>query len=157
MPRVSRLGHVAIYADDVPRMTEFYRELFDLTISARDESGRIAFLGLEPHKNHHDLAIVSKRSATHVCFYVDSLTEFREFYAGLRSRNIKVLTCQVVVFGVRMDFHDPEGNLAEVLWMHGKLGRWPFFKEVDLETMTDEDILRIVDEMPLEYEVEVEK
>lgn len=152
MPHVSRLGHVAIYAQNVPLMTEFYRDLFDLTVSDRHESGHIAFLGLDPHKNHHDLSFVSNRGAAHVCFYVDSLAEFREFYAGLKARNIRVHTCQVVVFGLRMDFRDPEGNIAEVVWIHGKLGRWPFFKPLDLETMTDEDILHIVAEMPVRDE-----
>lgn len=147
--QVGRLGHVALYAKDVPRMTAFYNDLFDLTISDSDQSGRIAFLGIDPHKNHHDLAFVSNRGAAHVCFYVDTLAEFREFFADLKNRNIPVHTCQVVVFGLRLDFHDPEGNLAEVVWMHGKRGSFPFFKKVDLETMTDEDILRIVDEMPL--------
>ncbi len=148
--RVRKLGHVALYAKDVPRMTEFYRDLFDLTVSAQDKTGSITFLGVDPHANHHDIAFVSNRGVAHICFYVDSLSEFREFYAGLKSRNIPVLNCQMVMMGLRMDFHDPEGNLAEVVWPHGKCGHFPFFHKVDLDTMIDEDILRIVDKMPLE-------
>lgn len=153
MPRVSRLGHVALYAKDPMHMTEFYCDLFDLKVSARDKSGKLAFLGIDPRTNHHDLAFVSRPGAAHISFYVASLAEFRAFHAALKARGIAVLNCQMVMLGLRMDFHDPEGNVAEVNWLHGRWGRFPFFRQVDLDTMSDADILRIVEDIPLEEEV----
>lgn len=150
LPQVNRLGHVALYAKDPAKLTQFYGDLFNLKVSARNEQGTLAFLGIDPRTNHHDLAIVNNANAAHICFYVDTLAQFREFHADLKERDIRINVCQMVVLGLRMDFCDPEGNVAEVVWLHGKWGRFPFFKAVDLDVMSDEDILRIVDEMPLE-------
>lgn len=150
MPKVHKLGHVALYAKDAPLLTEFYRDLFDLTVTARAKSGKLAFLAVDPAINHHDLAIVSSPGAEHIAFYVDTLDEFRAFHAQLKARQIPVLNCQMVMFAVRLDFRDPEGNIVEVIWPTGKWGRFPFFRAIDLDAMSNEDILRIVEEMPLE-------
>lgn len=156
MPKVSKLGHVVMYAQDVPRLTEFYRDLFGFIVSARDPNEKVSFLAIDPHNNHHDLGFVSGRGAGHISFYVDSLSEFRDFYAALKSRDIPILSCKMVVLGLLVNFKDPEGNTAEVLWRHGKWGRFPFHRKVNLDEMTDEDILRIVDEIPLE-EIQTEE
>lgn len=150
MAKVSKLGHVALYAKNPERMTEFYSDLFGFTVSAKDEANRIAFMGIDPRTNHHDLCFVSNPNVAHVCFYVDTLTEFRAFHNDLRQRKIPILNCQLVVLGLRMDFPDPEGNIAEVVWLHGKNGKFPFFQKVDLDRMTDEEIYQMIDAMPLD-------
>ncbi|HET7657129.1 MAG TPA: VOC family protein, partial [Bacillales bacterium] len=143
-------GHVALYAKDPARMTDFYSDLFELTISARDKSDRITFMGIDPRSNHHDLSFCSNPGASHIAFYVDTLEEFRGFHQELRRRKIPIFNCQMVILGLRMDFPDPEGNIAEVVWLHGKCGKFPFFEKVDLDKMTDEEIYEIVDSMPLD-------
>ena len=154
MPKIRKLGHVALHARDPQLLAAFYRDLFHLTVTARDKTGKMAFLAIDPSVNHHDLAIAAAPGSEHVAFYVDTLAEFRQFHATLRAKGIRILTCQIVMFALRMDFHDPEGNVTEIIWQHGKWGRFPFFHQVDLDTMTDEDILRVVDEMPLEEQAQ---
>jgi catechol-2,3-dioxygenase len=145
MPKVSGLGHVGIWTNDLPRMAEFYRDVLGLQVSdTRDQPVDMVFLSAKPQEEHHETVLMSPSPAAErlqqVSFYVDSLDELRAFYREFQAREVPI--DMIVSHGnaVGIYFFDPEGNRCEVYWRTGKVVHPPYFKPIDL-SRSDAEIM----------------
>ena len=146
MPRVSGLGHVGIWANDLQRMGTFYRDVLGLQVS--DEGGvgplQFVFLSANPEAEHHETVLMGPPQENgrlqQVSFRVDSLEELRAFHREFLARQVPIE--MVVSHGnaIGIYFFDPEGNRCEVYWRTGKEVHPPYFKPIDL-TRSDEEIM----------------
>lgn len=142
MPRVTGLGHVGIYVEDLSLMAEFYSGFLGMTISDRSEEDGIVFLSARPEEEHHEL-VLFKDPTRHsdvqqVSFTVESLADLRAFYAQIKANGAPV--DMVVSHGNALGcyFFDPEGNRIEVYWRTGRAWPQPYLQRIDLELGEDE-------------------
>ena len=84
MPRVTGLGHVGLFVEDMPMMVDFYSNFLGLTVT---DVGlpRIVFLSARPDEEHHEIALAQaqdgqKTNAQQISFTCGSLHDLKEFY-----------------------------------------------------------------------------
>ena len=88
MPKVSGLGHVGIYVNDLMKQRDFYSRVMGLQIADEDlEERGMVFLSAHPEEEHHEFVIMKGRSAPNdaqviqqISFKVDTLSELKDFY-----------------------------------------------------------------------------
>jgi catechol 2,3-dioxygenase len=61
--KVTELGHVSLFVQDLDASMRFYRDLLGLEETGRGKAGRIAFLSAGVH--HHDVSLERARAAGH--------------------------------------------------------------------------------------------
>ena len=151
MPRVTGLGHVGLFVQDMPAMIDFYSNFLGLQVTDRGEDDRIVFLSARPEVEHHELAL-AKSTDRHtdpqqVSFTVGSLADLRTFYSQIKERGYPL--SRVVSHGNAFGcyFRDPEGNNVEVYWHTGRLCPQPHGDPIDLEA-PDEELFKVLDGMP---------
>src|SRR5690242_12872276 len=118
MARVSGLGHVGLFVQDLPKMASFYSDVLGMTVT--DRTDRVVFLSAQPAAEHHELALATSADQTteagQVSFHVDTLQDLKHVY-----RRVKDYGCtfeRVVSHGIAFGayFRDPENNVVEVYW-----------------------------------------
>ena len=88
MPSVSGLGHVGIFTHDLFKMRDFYSRVLGLEITDEDTEDRgIVFMSSRPEEEHHEFVLMKGRDAEEgarviqqISFYVDTLTELKDFH-----------------------------------------------------------------------------
>ena len=118
----ARLGHVGIYAHDLPRMQQFYTTVLGLLVtdSGPGRTGKgIAFMSGNPG-NHHQFVLAGGRPETdgynpinQISFMVNTLAELREVHR--RALDNGASEMRVTTHGNAWScyFKDPEGNVVE--------------------------------------------
>ena len=61
-PRISGLGHVGVFVEDVDRSLAFYRDLLGLTLTDADEANGMYFLSSRPDEEHHEFLVCRGRT-----------------------------------------------------------------------------------------------
>ena len=65
MPRVSGLGHVGIYTDDLMKQRDFYSRVIGLEITDEDLENRgMVFLSANPDDEHHEFVLMKGEVGT---------------------------------------------------------------------------------------------
>ena len=151
MPRVTGLGHVGLYVEDMPKMVDFYSNFLGLTVT---DIGwpRIVFMSARPDEEHHELALAQasngeKTNAQQISFTVGSLADLKAFYAKIKEHGLEIdrTVSHGNAFGCY--FRDPEGNRVEVYWHTGVDFPQPYGDPIDLEA-PDEELLQRVADLP---------
>ena len=150
MPRVSGLGHVGIYTDDLMKQRDFYTRVIGLEITDEDLENRgMVFLSANPDDEHHEFVLMKGRSAPReaqmvqqISFKVDSVTELKEFYRLFKKEGVRIQ--RVVSHGNALGMYalDPEDNTIEIYYKTGFPVPQPHGEPIDLE-MSDEELLSI--------------
>jgi catechol-2,3-dioxygenase len=150
MPRVSGLGHVGIYVNDLMKQRDFYTRVMGLEIADEDLEGRgMVFLSAHPEEEHHELVLMKGRSApadtqliNQVSFKVDSINELKAFYRVFNQEGVRIQ--RTVSHGNAFGMYalDPEGNTIEVYYKTGFPVPQPHGDPIDLEA-SDEDLLAL--------------
>lgn len=150
MPKVSGLGHVGIYVNDLMKLRDFYSRVIGLQITDEDlEQRRMVFLSANPADEHHEFVLMEGRTAPmdskmvqQISFTVDTLDELKDFYHTFRDEgvNIQRIVSHGNAFGMYAD--DPEGNTLEVYYKTGFDVPQPHGDHIELE-MSDEELLEI--------------
>ena len=150
MPKVSGLGHVGIYCDDVMKQRDFYTRVMGLQITDEDlEERGMVFLSAHPDDEHHEFVLMKGRTAPpdaklvqQLSFYVDTLTELKDFYRVFNEEGVR--TQRIVSHGNAFGMYalDPEGNTIEVYYKTGFDVPQPHGEPIDLE-QPDEELLAI--------------
>lgn len=150
MPKVSGLGHVGIYVNDLMKLRDFYSRVIGLQITDEDlEQRRMVFLSANPADEHHEFVLMEGRTAPmdskmvqQISFTVDTLGELKDFYHTFRDEgvNIQRIVSHGNAFGMYAD--DPEGNTLEVYYKTGFDVPQPHGDHIELE-MSDEELLEI--------------
>ena len=147
MPKVTGLGHVGLYVNDVPKMVDFYTSFLGLTCTDRADDDRIVFLSARPREEHHEVALAKsadrKTDAQQISFTVGSLKDLKLLYGKIKERGYPI--DRVVNHGIAFGcyFRDPENNKVEVYWHTGRDWPQPFANPIDLE-QDDAELMRIV-------------
>ncbi len=150
MPKVSGLGHVGIYVNDLMKQRDFYSRVMGLQIADEDlEERGMVFLSAHPEEEHHEFVIMKGRSGPEdarviqqISFKVDTLSELKDFYTVFKDEgvNIQRTVSHGNAFG--MYASDPEGNTIEVYYTTGFPVPQPHGDSVDLD-MSEEELLDI--------------
>ena len=150
MPRVTGLGHVGIYANDLMKQRDFYSRVMGLKVTDEDIDGLgIVFMSARPEEEHHEFVLMKGRDAPEdvklvqqLSFTVDSIEELKEFQRVFKEEGIKVerIVSHGNAFG--MYGYDPEGNRFEVYYKTGVDVPQPHSQAIDL-AKSDEELMDI--------------
>ena len=151
MPRVTGLGHVGLYVEDMPKMVDFYSNFLGLTVT---DVGlpRIVFLSARPDEEHHEIALAQaqdgqKTNAQQISFTCGSLHDLKESYLKINEAGLKIerTVSHGNAFGCY--FRDPEENIVEVYWHTGVDYPQPYGDPIDLSA-PEHELLRKVSALP---------
>ena len=141
MPRVSGLGHVGIYVDDLMKQRDFYSRVMGLQIADEDlEQRGMVFLSADPETEHHESVLMKGRSTTEdtraiqqLSFKVETLAELKEFHTVFKEEGVRIQ--RTVSHGNAFGMYalDPEGNTIEVYYKTGFPVPQPYGEAVNLE------------------------
>ena len=119
---VTGIEHVAIYAKDTKKLSQWYIDLFDGKVVFDDGKGTIfvAFSDnsmLEFCKNPlftNEITLLDKPGIRHVAFYTDT---FDETACKIRNSNAQIIKdVSNIPSSVKvMFFRDPEGNILHII------------------------------------------
>ena len=150
MPRVTGLGHVGLFVQDMEKMVDFYSNFLGLYVTDKAADLRVVFLSAHPEDEHHELALARsdlKSNTQQISFKVATLSDLREFYQRIKAEGFKIN--RVVNHGIAFGcyFDDPEGNNVEVYWTTPIDYPQPHADLIDLDA-SEEDLLALLDNMP---------
>ncbi len=119
---VTGIEHVAIYAKDTKKLSQWYAELFDGRIISDNGKGTIfvAFRDnsmlefcLNPSYNN-EITMLDKPGIRHIAFYTDSFEETAakiKRAGGTLVKDVPNIPSAVKI----MFFRDPEGNIVHII------------------------------------------
>ncbi len=150
MPKVSGLGHVGIYVNDLMKQRDFYSRVMGLEITDEDlEQRGMVFLSANPGDEHHEFVIMKGRTAPpdtkmvqQLSFKVDTLAELKDFHTVFKNENVNIQRTVSHGNAFGMYAHDPEGNTIEVYYSTGFPVPQPHGDPVDLD-MAEEELIEI--------------
>ena len=148
MAKVTSLGHVGLFVNDVATMRDFYTRVLGMTVTDESPERGMVFLSARPGEEHHELLLMPGRSGDgdvkvvqQVSFHVDSVEDVREFHNRFVADGVQIDS--VVTHGntASVYFRDPEDNRLEVYYSLPVEWPQPFRAEIDV-TQSDDDILK---------------
>ena len=152
MPRVSGLGHVGIYVNDLMRQRDFYNRVMGMEITDEDlEERGMVFMSADPDREHHEFVLMKGRSAPEdarlvqqLSFTVNSLSELKAFHQQFNEEEVTIQ--RVVSHGNAFGMYalDPEGNTIEIYYKTGLPVPQPHSEAVDLE-LSDEELYSLAE------------
>ena len=117
------LSHLGLHVKDIEKMTDFYEDVLDFTLTDRGDVGnfKIVFLSRDPTE-HHQLALISGRAEgnyfnllNQISFRVPNLKILRAFYhRAVANDFISEMTAASHGNTISIYFRDPEGNRIEI-------------------------------------------
>ena len=151
---VSRLGHVGLYARDLEKLRDFYRDVLGLKVADQDLDRGIVFMSSDPDSEHHELALARGRATDdsvdmvqQISWHVDSVEALQGFHRLFNERGVRIQREVTHGNALSIYFFDPEGNRNEVYFSTGVPSEQPFSKEINLDLPKDEllaENLRII-------------
>jgi catechol-2,3-dioxygenase len=150
MPKLSGLGHVGIYVNDLMNQRDFYSRVMGLVITDEDlEQRGMVFMSANPEEEHHEFVIMKGRDVApdakmvqQLSFKVDSLAELKKFHTVFKEENVKILRTVSHGNAFGMYASDPEGNTIEVYYKTGFPVPQPHGDLVNLDD-SEEDLIAI--------------
>jgi catechol 2,3-dioxygenase-like lactoylglutathione lyase family enzyme len=140
MPKVSGLGHVGIYVNDLMKQRDFYSRIMGLQIADEElEQRGMVFMSAHPEEEHHEFVLMKGRDVPEgakmvqqLSFKVETLAELREFYKVFNDEGVRIQ--RTVSHGNAFGMYalDPEGNTIEVYYKTGFPVPQPHGDPVDL-------------------------
>jgi catechol 2,3-dioxygenase-like lactoylglutathione lyase family enzyme len=144
MARVTGLGHVGIYVQDLPRMVAFYRDVMGMTVTKQNWRMGIVFLSADPEAVDHEIALMSGRPSAEdphliqqISLRVATLDDLRVFQRRLRAEGLRIERVVNHASAIGCYFFDPEGNRTEVFWVTGRPCWVPTATPIDIEQPDD--------------------
>jgi len=150
---IQKLGHVGIYAQDLPRMREFYTQVVGLQIA--DEAPNAVFMSSDPDREHHEFVLFAGTPEQRTCvqqisFSCEKLEDIVEYYQRFKDNNVRFRSVTSHGNAVGLYFFDPEDNVCEVYWTTPWKAHQPYGVAVDL-TQDLEEVKRLIQADVAEY------
>jgi catechol 2,3-dioxygenase-like lactoylglutathione lyase family enzyme len=140
MARVTGLGHVGIYVQDLPRMVAFYRDVMGMQVTKQNWRIGIVFLSADPEAVDHEIALMSGRPSAddphliqQISMRVATLDDLRVFHRRLSAEGLRIERVVNHASAIGCYFFDPEGNRTEVFWVTGRPCWVPTANPIDVE------------------------
>jgi catechol-2,3-dioxygenase len=153
MARVTGLGHVGIYVQDLERMVAFYRDVLGMQITKQNWRAGVVFLSADPGAVDHEIALMRGRPSAEdphliqqISMRVASLDDLREFRRRLVAEGYRIEGVVNHASAIGCYFFDPEGNRTEVFWVTGRPCWVPTVSPIDIE-QSDDAVLAEVDRL----------
>ena len=126
MIKLQRLGHVLFSVRDLERSKDFYTRILGFKILEQDPDHGGVFLSIGGQGNTLDLFPCTNPDAAapsqsnlgvrHTAFAVETEEDLRDAYHALRAEGVEILRAIDHVSQKSIYFHDPDGNLLEIVW-----------------------------------------
>jgi len=138
---IQKLGHVGIYAQDLPRLREFYTDVVGLQIT--DEAPNAVFMSSDPDREHHEFVLFAgtpeqKTCVQQISFSCEKLEDIVEYYNRFKDNHVRFRSVTSHGNAVGLYFFDPEDNVCEVYWTTPWKAHQPYGVAVDLTQDLDE-------------------
>ncbi len=145
---IQKLGHVGIYAQDLPNMRDFYTRIVGLHIA--DETSSAVFMSSDPDREHHEFVLFAGTPEQRTCvqqisFSCESLEDIVQYYHRFKDNKVRFRSVTSHGNAVGLYFFDPEDNVCEVYWTTPWKAHQPYGVAVDLTRNLDE-VKRLVQE-----------
>ena len=145
---IEKLGHVGIYAQDLPTMRDFYTQVVGLQIA--DEAPNAVFMSSNPDREHHEFVLFAgtpeqKTCVQQISFSCSSLEDIRGYYQKFKENGVRFRSVTSHGNAVGLYFFDPEDNVCEVYWTTPWKAHQPYGVAVDLTQPVD-SLLRSIEE-----------
>lgn len=132
---IQKLGHVGIYAQDLPKLREFYTKIVGLQIA--DEAPGAVFMSSNPDREHHEFVLFAgspeqKTCVQQISFSCSSLEDIRGYYQKFKDNGVRFRSVTSHGNAVGLYFFDPEDNVCEVYWTTPWKAHQPYGVAVDL-------------------------
>jgi catechol-2,3-dioxygenase len=147
MPKITGLGHLGLFCDNLEKMRDFYSRFMGLTITDEDLERGIVFLSADPNSEHHELALARLRGdaeptrhVQQISFIVKGMDDLKAFYQRIKQEGLRI--DRTVTHGISCSiyFYDIEDNRIELYYKTGYSVKQPFGEAINLDDPT-EDIL----------------
>ena len=140
MARVTGLGHVGIYVQDLERMVAFYRDVMGMQVTKQNWRMGAVFLSADPDAVDHEIALMRGRPSAddphliqQISMRVETLDDLRTFHRRLRADGYRIERVVNHASAIGCYFFDPEGNRTEVFWVTGRPSWVPVANQIDIE------------------------
>jgi catechol 2,3-dioxygenase-like lactoylglutathione lyase family enzyme len=139
---IQKLGHVGIYARDLPAMRAFYSSVVGLQIT--DETPNAVFMSSDPAREHHEFVLFEASgpeqhtSVQQISFSCANLEDIVAYYHRFKAEGVRFRNVTSHGNAVGLYFYDPEDNVCEVYWTTPWPAHQPYGVAVDLTQPLDE-------------------
>jgi len=145
---IQKLGHVGIYAQDLPTMRDFYTRIVGLQIA--DEAPNAVFMSSDPDREHHEFVLFTgtpeqKTCVQQISFSCEKLEDIVQYYNRFKDNDVRFRSVTSHGNAVGLYFFDPEDNVCEVYWTTPWKAHQPYGVAVDL-TQDLEQVKRLIQE-----------
>ena len=151
MARVTGLGHIGIYVQDLERMVAFYRDVMGMQVTKQNWRMGAVFLSADPEAVDHEIALMGGRPdpadphlINQISMRVGSLDDLRAMWRRLVAEGYRIEGIVNHASAIGCYFFDPEGNRTELFWVTGRPSWVPVANPIDIE-QSDEAVLAEVD------------
>lgn len=151
MARVTGLGHVGIYVQNLQTMVAFYRDVMGMQVTKQNWTAGAVFLSADPEAVDHEIALMRGRPdgedphlIQQISMRVASLDDLRVFRRRLVAEGYRIERVVNHASAIGCYFFDPEGNRTEVFWVTGRPCWVPTATPIDVE-QSDDAVLAEVD------------
>lgn len=141
--RVTGLGHVGIYVQDLETMTSFYRDFLGMTVTKASKRG--VFLSADPDSVDHEIALFLGRPSPEdphliqqISMRVNSFADLQDFHQRIEAAAYPIDRIVSHCHSIGCYFRDPEGNPTEVFWETGLTSWAQIGIPIDIERPEDE-------------------
>jgi catechol-2,3-dioxygenase len=124
--RVTGLGHVGIFVQDLDAMKAFYGDFMGMTLTKCNDF--MAFYSTDPAAVDHEIALMKGRPSAEdphliqqISLRVETLDDVRDFKRRIIEKGYKIREIVTHASAIGCYFEDPEGNNTEVFWLTGLL------------------------------------
>jgi catechol-2,3-dioxygenase len=147
--KVSGLGHIGFYVQDLELMKDFYENFIGMTLTKVSAGG--AFFSADPEACDHEIAMMAGRTALddphwiqQIAMQVDSLDDLRDFKRRIDEKGYKIDCIVTHASAIGCYFRDPENNPIEVFWLTGHTSWAQISIPINIER-SDEAVMADVD------------
>ncbi len=130
MIKLQRLGHVLIGVRDLEKAKDFYTRILGFQVLEQDPEHGGVFLALGGAGNTLDLVPCTNPAAAapdaggatnglgvrHTAFAVATEQDLKDAWFALKEAGVPILRAVDHVSQKSLYFHDPDGNLLEIVW-----------------------------------------
>ncbi len=152
--RVTGLGHMGFYVQDIELMKDFYQNFMGMTLTKVGPLG--AFFSADPEGVDHEIALINGRQSLddphwiqQISMRVESLDDLRDFKSRIHEKGYQLDRIVSHASAIGCYFRDPENNPTEVFWLTG----YTSWAQIGVPIDIDQSDEQVMEDVRKSYEV----